>query len=208
MSVRLPPSNRGAVDGAQFLSKTDQSEIPQTATISGSISALALSLSGTHLLAGTTTGVLHILDVATSQSLRVLPLATGSKAGAALSSTGKGTGAPVTHLSTLLRPADLMGNVELGAVREAPPSVRPVANFARTPKAEAGGVEHVLPVRIGEERDVSKSSEFAVQVGVSDHTLCRVVPCSFYITSSPARRSLPTSTLPSTPYPAQAQTST
>lgn len=60
-----------------------------------SITSLALSLSSTHLLVGTSTGTIQIHSLPSHQHLRTLSPHAG----------------PVTHLSTLLRPADLVGSV-------------------------------------------------------------------------------------------------
>ena len=57
------------------------------------ISALALSLSCTHLLAGTQSGDIHIHALPSHQHLRTLSSHSG----------------PITHLSVLLRPPDLVG---------------------------------------------------------------------------------------------------
>lgn len=58
-----------------------------------SITCLALSLSCTHLLVGTRAGEIHIHSLPSHQHLRTI-LAHSS---------------PITHLSTLLRPTDLVG---------------------------------------------------------------------------------------------------
>lgn len=60
-----------------------------------SITSLALSLSSTHLLVGTSAGTIQIHSLPSHQHLRTLSPHAG----------------PVTHLSTLLRPADLVGSV-------------------------------------------------------------------------------------------------
>jgi pre-rRNA-processing protein IPI3 len=65
------------------------------------ITALALSLSSTHLLIGTASGEIHMHALPSHQLLRTLP-------------THAGLGA-ITHLSTLLRPADFVGASGLAA---------------------------------------------------------------------------------------------
>lgn len=77
---------------------------PQGAVISlkdanDSITSLALSLSSTHLLVGTSAGNIQIHSLPSHQHLRTLSPHAG----------------PVTHLTTLLRPADLVGSVGVGA---------------------------------------------------------------------------------------------
>lgn len=57
------------------------------------ITALTLSLSSTHLLAGTQSGDIHIHALPSHQHLRTLSSHSG----------------PITHLSVLLRPPDLVG---------------------------------------------------------------------------------------------------
>ncbi|OXH30883.1 pre-rRNA-processing protein IPI3 [Cryptococcus neoformans] len=75
-----------------------------------SITSLALSLSSTHLLVGTSAGTIQIHSLPSHQHLRTLSPHAG----------------PVTHLSTLLRPADLVGSV--GAKSEEIPimEIRPL----------------------------------------------------------------------------------
>ncbi|KAL0247606.1 hypothetical protein I308_103682 [Cryptococcus tetragattii IND107] len=62
---------------------------------SNAVTSLALSLSSTHLLVGTSAGNIQIHSLPSHQHLRTLSPHAG----------------PVTHLSTLLRPADLVGGV-------------------------------------------------------------------------------------------------
>ncbi|KAI0331448.1 WD40 repeat-like protein [Cubamyces sp. BRFM 1775] len=92
------------------------------------VTAMTISLSGSMLLAGTTSGLIHIYDIASHQQLRTL-------------SSHKGMA--ITHLSTMLRPPDLIGHVSLtlsagaaGDTRENIP-VRPVAPFQRIRDAKA-----------------------------------------------------------------------
>ncbi|KAJ8494375.1 hypothetical protein ONZ51_g2400 [Trametes cubensis] len=92
------------------------------------VTAMTISLSGSMLLAGTTSGLIHIYDIASHQQLRTL-------------SSHKGMA--ITYLSTMLRPPDLIGHVSLslsagtaGDARENIP-VRPVAPFQRIRDAKA-----------------------------------------------------------------------
>ena len=91
------------------------------------------------LLAGTTTGLVHVYDVASHQLLRTL-------------SAHKGMS--ITHLTTMLRPPDLVGHVSLtlgagsaGESKDGIP-VRPVVPFQRIRDAkarEAHDVSLILP---------------------------------------------------------------
>ena len=90
-----------------------------------------MSLSSSLLLVGTATGLIHSYDITSHQLLRTI-------------STHKGFS--ITHLSTMLKPPDLVGHVSLslsasssGDSRESIP-VRPVAPFQRVrdPKAREG----------------------------------------------------------------------
>ncbi|KAI0766912.1 WD40 repeat-like protein [Trametes elegans] len=92
------------------------------------VTAMTISLSGSMLLAGTASGLIHIYDIASHQSLRTV-------------SSHKGMS--ITHLSTMLRPPDLIGHVTLslsagsaGDTRENIP-VRPVVAFQRIRDAKA-----------------------------------------------------------------------
>lgn len=103
------------------------------------MSTLTMSLTSSMLLAGTLTGLIHIYDVASHQLLRTL-------------STHKGMS--ITYLSTMLRPPDLVGHINLslsaGSAIENKESipVRPVVPFQRIRDAktrEAHDVSLVLP---------------------------------------------------------------
>lgn len=103
------------------------------------MSTLTMSLTSSMLLAGTSTGLIHVYDVASHQLLRTL-------------STHKGM--CITYLSTMLRPPDLVGHINLslsaGGATENKESipVRPVVPFQRIRDAktrEAHDVSLVLP---------------------------------------------------------------
>jgi pre-rRNA-processing protein IPI3 len=97
------------------------------------VSALALSLTGTTLLAGTTAGKVLLFDVASHQLLRSFVL-----------------GAPVTYLASGLRPPDLAGHVRLGGGRDArAPVPRHVAPLQRT-RDEKARLAHEAWVRLPE----------------------------------------------------------
>ena len=99
------------------------------------MTSLALSLTSSLLLVGTASGLVHTYDVASHQLLRSI-------------STHKGL--TISHISTMLRPLDLVGHVALSLSadgREALP-LRVVAPFQRMrdPKArEAHEVAVALP---------------------------------------------------------------
>ncbi|KAI8985548.1 WD40 repeat-like protein [Trametes punicea] len=96
-------------------------------SVGESVTAMSISLSGSMLLAGTASGLIHIYDIASHQLLRTV-------------SSHKGMA--ITHVSTMLRPPDLIGHISLtlGAgsadARESIP-VRPVAPFQRIRDAKA-----------------------------------------------------------------------
>ncbi|KAI0793928.1 WD40 repeat-like protein [Fomes fomentarius] len=101
--------------------------------------AMAISLTSSMLLVGTVTGLIYVYDIASHQLLRTL-------------SSHKGT--TITHLSTMLRPPDLIGHINLklttGGATEMKENipVRPVAPFQRIRDAkarEAHDVSLLLP---------------------------------------------------------------
>ncbi|KAI9064113.1 WD40 repeat-like protein [Trametes sanguinea] len=108
-------------------------------SVGESVTTMSISLTGAMLLAGTASGLIHIYDIASHQQLRTL-------------SSHKGM--TITHLSTMLRPPDLVGHISLtlstgaaGDARENIP-VRPVAPFQRIRDAkarEAHEVSLILP---------------------------------------------------------------
>ncbi|EIW58666.1 WD40 repeat-like protein [Trametes versicolor FP-101664 SS1] len=97
-------------------------------SVGEAVTTMVISLTGSMLLAGTSSGLIHIYDIASHQLLRTL-------------SSHKGM--TVTHISTMLRPPDLVGHISLtlgagtaGDARENIP-VRPVAPFQRIRDAKA-----------------------------------------------------------------------
>ncbi|KAK7686421.1 hypothetical protein QCA50_010645 [Cerrena zonata] len=116
-----------------------QSEMGRKRLISvgQSITTLSISLTSSHLLVGTQPGLIQIYDIASHQLLRTI-------------STHKGFS--ITHLSTMLKPPDLVGHVSLslggaGDAKE-PMPVRHITPFQRMrdPKArEAHEVGIMLP---------------------------------------------------------------
>lgn len=125
------------------------------------MTALTLSLTSSLLLAGTSTGHIHIYDTASHQLLRTL-------------SAHKGM--CITHLSTMLRPPDLVGHISLslsvgtgaGAgsdVKDGMP-VKHVAPFQRMRDAkarEAHEVTMILPAHSSVSKPLSivkTSSQF------------------------------------------------
>lgn len=83
-----------------------------------SVTALALDLPGTQLLAGASDGGIAIFDVASHQLLRSLSTSTATTTG------------PVTFLATMLRPADLVGPAS-NTAKDALPAIRPLTTFHR-----------------------------------------------------------------------------
>lgn len=70
-------------------------------TLGETVTSLGLSLSASHLLIGSAIGQVHVHALPSLQHLRTL-------------SPAAHKGCPVTHISTMLRPADLHGHVVLG----------------------------------------------------------------------------------------------
>ncbi|KAJ7113691.1 WD40 repeat-like protein [Mycena crocata] len=102
--------------------------------------SMAISLTSTLLLAGTSTGIIHIYDIPSHQLLRSI-------------STHKGYS--ITHVETMLKPPDLIGHVSLSmhaghsTIADTIP-VKHVAPFQRMRDAksrEAHDVTMMLPVQ-------------------------------------------------------------
>lgn len=83
------------------------------------MASLTLSLTGSVLLVGTNNGLIQLYDVPSHQLVRTINTRQGF---------------PVTHLSTMIKPTDLVGqmNVTLGFATEATLPTRPIASFHRT----------------------------------------------------------------------------
>src|SRR5579863_2179321 len=99
------------------------------------VTALALSLTGALLLAGTASGNVHVYDVPSHQLLRTI-------------NAHSGPGLAVTYLVTLLKPPDLVGHVRLGGDKDCGIPVRPIVPFQRMREArarEAHEVTMMLP---------------------------------------------------------------
>jgi len=99
------------------------------------ITALCLSLTGAMLLAGTALGNVHVYDVPSHQLLRTI-------------NAHPGPGLAVTHLTTLLKPPDLVGHVRLDGDKDGGIPVRPIVPFQRMREErprEAHEVTMMLP---------------------------------------------------------------
>jgi pre-rRNA-processing protein IPI3 len=99
------------------------------------ITALCLSLTGAMLLAGTAVGNVHVYDVPSHQLLRTINAHPGPELA-------------VTHLTTLLKPPDLVGHVRLDGDKDGRIPVRPIMPFQRMREArprEAHEVTMMLP---------------------------------------------------------------
>ncbi|OCB86366.1 pre-rRNA-processing protein IPI3 [Sanghuangporus baumii] len=90
------------------------------------ISSLALSLTQSTLLVGTTTGEVHLYDIASHQLLRTISPV-----------KDKSQGLAITHIECMLKPADLIGHINLGlnvggitSVKDVMPT-KPIAAFQR-----------------------------------------------------------------------------
>ena len=87
------------------------------------------------LLAGTALGNVHVYDVPSHQLLRTI-------------NAHPGPGLAVTHLTTLLKPPDLVGHVRLDGGKDGKIPVRPIMPFQRMREArprEAHEVTMMLP---------------------------------------------------------------
>lgn len=110
------------------------------------ITSLALSLSTSHLLIGTNVGQIHLHALPSLQHLRTL-------------SPSQHKSCPITHLSTLLRPADLHGTVQLGAaVGSGAEDKLPIRSVGVLERMRVGRRErdrHEVTVLVNEVEDVS-----------------------------------------------------
>ncbi|KAJ6496765.1 WD40 repeat-like protein [Mycena vulgaris] len=122
--------------------------------------SIAISLTSTLLLAGTSTGIIHIYDIPSHQLLRTI-------------STHKGFS--ITHLATMLKPPDLIGHVSLSlhaghsSTADTIP-VRHVAPFQRmrdTKSREAHEITMVLPVQDNVYED--EGSIYTAEAFLRDH---------------------------------------
>ncbi|KAJ7035634.1 WD40 repeat-like protein, partial [Mycena alexandri] len=120
--------------------------------------SIAISLTSTLLLAGTSTGIIHIYDIPSHQLLRSI-------------STHKGFS--ITHLATMLKPPDLIGHVSL-SIQAGPSSdnipVRHVAPFQRMrdPKSrDAHDITMLLPVQDNVYED--EGSIYSAEALLRDH---------------------------------------
>ncbi|KAH9935059.1 WD40 repeat-like protein [Amylocystis lapponica] len=110
----------GVSDVVRINDEDERAAKKRLISVSQPVTTLAISLTSTLLLAGTAMGLIHIYDIASHQLLRTV---TAHK------------GFTITHLTTLLRPPDLVGHLSLslGASTEAKDGmpVRTVAPFQR-----------------------------------------------------------------------------
>ncbi|KAF8075050.1 WD40-repeat-containing domain protein [Lyophyllum atratum] len=110
-------------------------------SVGQAITAISISLTSSHLLVGTETGLIHVYDIPSHQLLRTI-------------STHKGLA--ITHLATMLKPPDLIGHINLNLAvgstadtKDVIP-VKPVSPFQRMrdPKMrEAHEVAILLPAQ-------------------------------------------------------------
>ncbi|KAJ7281918.1 WD40 repeat-like protein [Mycena rebaudengoi] len=121
--------------------------------------SIAISLTSTLLLAGTSTGIIHIYDIPSHQLLRSI-------------STHKGLS--INHLTTMLKPPDLIGHVSLSmhagvSAAEAIPPIH-VAPFQRMRDAksrEAHDVTMILPVQ--ENVYIDEANAYTPEALLRDH---------------------------------------
>ncbi|KAJ3475698.1 hypothetical protein NLI96_g11667 [Meripilus lineatus] len=130
----------GSADVVRVNEEDEQAAKRRLISVGEPVASLAISLSSSLLLVGTTTGIIQVFDIASHQPLRSI-------------TTHKGFS--ITYISTMLKPPDLVGHISLnlnggGATdpRDTIP-VRPVVAFQRMrdPKArEAHEVAMMLPI--------------------------------------------------------------
>lgn len=80
-------------------------EAPPCAFVNHAVTAMTLTLAGSHVALGTAAGQVHLVDVSTLQVQRTI--SAGAAPGAATPAT------PVTNLVAMLRPVDLMSSLQL-----------------------------------------------------------------------------------------------
>lgn len=90
--------------------------------VKDAVTAIALSVSGSHVMLGTATGQVHIVDTVSLQTQRTFTASASLSAAPA-------AGTPVTNICSLLRPADLMDPLQL---REASALKRGAATYDST----------------------------------------------------------------------------
>ena len=112
------------------------------------ISALALSLTQSTLLVGTTDGDVHLYDIASHQLLRTISPA-----------KDKSQGFSVTHIECMLKPPDLIGHVSLDlnvgsvtASKDIMPT-RPIAPFQKI-RDERTREAHEVPMMLPDYEEV------------------------------------------------------
>nr|VWO94653.1 Chaperone protein dnaJ 2 [Ganoderma boninense] len=125
------------------------------------VTSLAISLTSSMLLAGTSTGLIHVYDIASHQLLRTL-------------SSHKGM--QITHLATMLRPPDLVGHVSLsltigtgGETKEGIP-MRPIAPFQRIRDGKAREAHEVSVLLPQIERSTTSFFAYSREELIKDHT--------------------------------------
>ncbi|GLB41732.1 putative WD40 repeat-like protein [Lyophyllum shimeji] len=121
--------------------ETREAQKKRLISVGQGVTAMSISLTSSHLLVGTESGLIHVYDLPSHQLLRTI-------------STHKGL--TITHLATVLKPLDLIGHIDLNlAVGSAADAkdiipVKPVAPFQRMrdPKTrEAHEVSILLPAQ-------------------------------------------------------------
>jgi pre-rRNA-processing protein IPI3 len=106
------------------------------------VTCLSISLTSSHLVAGTLTGLIHIYDIPSLQQMRTI---------------STHDGAMITHVATMLKPPDLIGHVSLSLSMSASTAdmrdvlpIKPVMPFQRirdVNSREAHEVSMLLPVQ-------------------------------------------------------------
>ncbi|KAL5492469.1 IPI3 [Sanghuangporus weigelae] len=107
-------------------------DLKRVISVGQPISSLALSLTQSTLLVGTTTGEVHLYDIASHQLLRTISPV-----------KDKSQGLAITHIECMLKPPDLIGHINLGlnvggvtSVKDVMPT-KPIAAFQRIRDSKA-----------------------------------------------------------------------
>ncbi|EIN06106.1 WD40 repeat-like protein [Punctularia strigosozonata HHB-11173 SS5] len=145
------------------------------------VTAMTISLTTSFLLVGTSTGKIHVYDVPSHQRLRTISPSLSSAAASTVP-------LPITHIQTMLRPADLIGHVSLDIDPKASQGAeivpRVVAPFQRTKDAKARErheVSMILPPSMNEwcsSEELLRDQAFFLQPQSQDKSLTGAVGAS------------------------------
>ncbi|KDQ18934.1 hypothetical protein BOTBODRAFT_63086 [Botryobasidium botryosum FD-172 SS1] len=113
----------GAGD-AERIEKEEEAEKERLISVGQPVTSLAISLTSSTLIVGTSTGQVNLYDIASHQLLRTFIQPQQS-------------GLAITHVGSMLKPADLIGHIRLndspaaGGDKDSAPPIRPITAFQR-----------------------------------------------------------------------------